>query len=99
MTPDQFLSFAGPLPEPMLLLLGDGLIIAGNRAVEERTGIPIGALVARNLVDVVTSPLSEVTHYLRLCCRSRSLVLGALTLTDGDNRQVDCRSEGALLSP
>ena len=99
MTPEHFLTFADPLPEPTLLLSGDGLILAGNRAIEERMAISLGTLRGKRLADVVKEQPDEVSHYLRLCCRSRNLVLGALTLKGNEGQEVPCRLEGALLRP
>ena len=98
MTPEQFHLFADPLPEPMLLLTGSGLLLAGNRAVEKRLGYSPSDLVGKNLADVVADPPEEVTHYLRSCSRSRSLVLGSLQMA-GQGGGISCRAEGALLRP
>lgn len=71
MTPEQFRTFADPLPEPMLLLTGSGLVLAGNRAVEKRLGIGLANLRGRNLADAVVNTRDDVTHYLRSCSRLR----------------------------
>ena len=99
MTPEQFLLFADSLPEPMLLLAGDGLILAGNRGVEERLGISVSLLQGKRLAEVVVDSPDEVSRYLRLCCRSRSLVLGAMRLQIEGSDEIACRLEGTLISP
>jgi len=99
MTPDEFLLLTSPLPEPMLLLTGDGLILAGNRAVEERLGVPLSTLRQRRLAEVVSEPPEEVARYLLHCSRSRSFVLGALRLVRSDGGEVTCRAEGAVIRP
>lgn len=105
MTPDQFLLFADPLPEPTLLLADDGLIFAGNRAVEQRLGIPVSRLEGKRLAEIVDESPDKVSHYLRLCCRSRNLVLGAMRLrvegVEGSEgvEGVVCRMEGGVLCP
>ncbi len=99
MTPEQFLTFADPLPEPMLLLTGGGLVLAGNRAVEKRLGVALNTVRGKTLADVVADPPDEIAHYLRSCSRSRSLVLGSLDLLGGDGEGVSCRTEGTLLRP
>ena len=96
MTPDQFLTLADPLPEPMLFLTGSGLILAGNGAVEERLGLSLPTLRGKHLTEIVTDSADEVAHYLRACSRSRALVLGSLVLVTGG---VTCRTEGTLLRP
>lgn len=98
MTPESFLAFADPLPEPMLLLAGSGTILAGNRAVETRLHIPLYEVRGKNLADVVAESPEEVVNYLRACSRSRSLVLGALVLL-AEGQEVACRTEGTLISP
>jgi PAS domain S-box-containing protein len=98
-TPEQFLTFADPLPEPMLLLSGSGLVLAGNRAVEQRLGVALHEVLGKNLSEVVADPPDEIAHYLRSCSRSRSLVLGSLNLLRGGGAGVSCRTEGALLRP
>lgn len=99
MTPEQFLTFADPLPEPMVLLTGNGLVLAGNRAVEKRLGVRLVELRGKSLVQIVVDPPDEVSHYLRSCSRSRSIVLGSLTLRKGEGENIPCRTEGTLLSP
>lgn len=99
MTPDQFLLFADPFPEATLLLRDDGLILAGNVAIEARLGIPVSALRERRLAEVVREPGEDVSHYLRLCGRSRSLVLGAITMRQDNGADIDCRAEGTVLRP
>jgi len=97
-TPEQFLLIADPLPDPMLLVSGDGRILAGNRAVEGKFGVSAHALKGRSLADVAAEPPGEVDHYLRLCARSRSLVVGAMVL-HGDGGGIACRTEGCVLRP
>ncbi len=98
MTPDQFLLIADPLPDPMLLVSGDGRILAGNRAVEGKFGVSAHSLKGRSLADVAAEPPGDVEHYLRLCSRSRSPVVGALAL-HGDGGGIACRTEGCVLRP
>jgi PAS domain S-box-containing protein len=98
-TPDQFLLIADPLPEPTLLLSGDGLILAGNRATEDRLGVRLTGLRGRRLGEVVADPPGEVSHYLRACSRNRKMVLGALTLLGEGGANIACRTEGALVRP
>lgn len=99
MTPDHFLVFADPLPEPMLLVSGDGLILAGNRAVEERLGIALGVLRGRDIAAVVADSPGEVGEYLRTCSRIRGLVLGSLVMLVPGRDSIICRAEGTVLRP
>jgi PAS domain S-box-containing protein len=98
-TPDQFLTFADPLPEPMLLVSGGGLVLAANRATEGRLGVAPRDLRGKRLAEVVAEPAEEVAHYLRACSRNRKLVLGALTLHGPAGEAIACRAEGAVLRP
>jgi PAS domain S-box-containing protein len=95
-SPDDFLAWAGALPEPTILATTNGKVLAANRAVERRLGVPRTALVGQQLADVVSDPPDRVADYLRACSRSGELVLGALTLTHG-GREIPCRCEGAVL--
>lgn len=97
MTPEQFLTFADSLPEPMLLVLSSGLVLAGNRAVEKRLGIALDEVRGTNLSDVVSDSREEVVTYLRSCARTRSLVPGSLTLLPNGDEALPCRAEGTLL--
>lgn len=99
MTPEQFLSFSDPLPEPMLLLSDDGLIHAANRAFGERLEISVSALQGKRLAEVVMESPNEASRYLRLCCRSRSLVLGAMRFQIDGGEGIACRMEGSLVCP
>lgn len=99
MTPQQFLQFANPLPEPTLLLLGNGTILAANRAVSERLSLSSQDVCERSLTSVVGEPAIEVEHYLRNCSRSRKMFLGALTVVDTNGRKLACRAEGAVVIP
>ena len=99
MTPEQFLIFADPLPEPMLLVTGGGRVLAGNRAVDERLGLSVHTVRGKNLADVVADSNDEIAHYLRSCSRSRSLVLGSINVLGAERESVACRTEGTLLQP
>ncbi len=76
MTPEQFLTFADPLPEPMLLLSGGGLVLAGNRAVEQRLALALPTVRGKNLADLVGESAHEIAHYLRSCSRASSRTRG-----------------------
>ena len=99
MTPEQFLAFADPLPEPMLLLTGYGVVLAGNSAIEGRLNVKRVEVIGRHLAESVQNSPDEVSHYLQLCSRSRSMVLGSLSLRTQSGHEVACRIEGTLLRP
>jgi PAS domain S-box-containing protein len=93
---EQFLQLADLLPEPLLLIRRDGIILAGNQSVGRRLGIPPGSLRSRRLGDIVSDSPEEVARYLRDCSRNRQLVPGSLTLLANGQPGIACRSEGAL---
>jgi PAS domain S-box-containing protein len=95
-SPDDFLAWADALPEPTVLAAATGRVLAANRAVERRLGLPRTALVGQQLADVVSDPPDRVAEYLRACSRCGDLVLGALTLNHA-GREIPCRCEGAVL--
>lgn len=99
MTAASFLIFADPLPEAMLLLSTSGVVLAGNRAVEQRLGVALVNLRGKQLADVVADAYCDVDEYLRSCCRSGSLVPGSLELLATNGTRVSCRTEGARLQP
>ena len=99
MTPEQFLEIARVLPEPLLLISGQGQILAANPAATAILGLPSQALQRVKLWDLVTNPSEQVKGYLNACARSREMVLGALTLQRKDGQTSDYRCEGAVLRP
>ncbi len=92
----EFSVFADPLPEPTLLLSGDGRLLAGNPAFEG-LGISLRQCHGRPLAHLTIDSEDEVTRYLKRCARSRSFVLGALLLRGHDGLALPCRTEGCLL--
>ena len=92
----EFSAFADPLPEPTLLLSGDGRILAGNPAFDG-LGLEPRPFQNRPLADLSLDPEHEVARYLKRCARTRSLVLGALVFRDSHGLAVPCRTEGCLV--
>ena len=99
MTPEQFLEFARPLPEPVLLILGNGQILAANPSFSRMVGLHCQTLQKKMLFDLVTNPSEQVKQYLRNCSSSREMVLGSLTLSANNGETCLCRSEGAAIRP
>jgi PAS domain S-box-containing protein len=96
-TPETFLQTSDLLPEPTLLVAGGGAVLAANQASRERLGLAPRTIRGRPLAEFVTEPPGEVKRYLRLCSRSRQMVLGALTVSG--EKLLPCRAEGAVLRP
>lgn len=95
--PESFLLFAGPLPEPMLLLSGSGLVLALNQACEERFGVDALKCRGKRLACMVVEPPDEIARYLLLSSRSRQVVLGGMTVRGRD--EIACRAQGSAVSP
>jgi signal transduction histidine kinase len=87
------------LPEPTLLLLGDGRIQAVNPPLLHILGVTSEALRERNLQEFVTTPPERVRDYLRTCARSRQMVLGTLALAVAGGAVEEYRCEGAVVRP
>ena len=62
------------LPEPALLVTGDGLVIAASPACREIFGPEI--LEGRALAEYVATPSADVAEFLALSARSRQVVDG-----------------------
>ena len=99
MTPEQFLEFARLLPEPVLLISGNGHILAANPSFSRMVGLHCQTLQRKMLFDLVTNPSEQVKQYLRNCSSSREMVLGSLTLSANNGETCLCRSEGAAIRP
>ena len=96
---EQFRQFANLLPEAMILLSGDGTILATNPAVEDRLTLPLRELQGKRLADLASDAPDVIANYLRTCARSRQMVLGSLMLVPQDGGQIPCRCEGAVYRP
>lgn len=93
---DEFTRFAELLPEAMLLLGGDGRILAVNRQLSTLlAGVPAAELVGRDLAEVAATPAAEVAGWLRTCARTRELMPGTLEFTLPNGRSLLCRAAGA----
>ncbi|HWQ14068.1 MAG TPA: ATP-binding protein [Roseiflexaceae bacterium] len=99
MIAEDFLAIARALPEPMLLLAGDGRILAANPAACQLLGVRGEALSGRTLPDLATDPAEQVAAYLAACARSGAMVMGALTFQMPAGETVLCRCEGAVVRP
>jgi signal transduction histidine kinase/ActR/RegA family two-component response regulator len=98
-TPEQFLEFARPLPEPMLLVTGQGQILAANPAFTRLFGMHQQPLQAKALFEIATDSAEKIKQYLRACSGSRDLVLGSLTFRSSHEETCECRCEGAVIRP
>ncbi|MEM9003201.1 MAG: ATP-binding protein [Cyanobacteria bacterium P01_F01_bin.86] len=99
MTPNQFLKIAQVLPEPMLLVTNTGEILAVNRAAVKLLARKSQELVGQYLTAFVTDTSERVIDYLRICSQNRQMMLGALTIRQGPETKILCRSQGAVIQP
>jgi signal transduction histidine kinase/ActR/RegA family two-component response regulator len=99
LTPEQFLELAKVLPEPSLLITGDGQILAANPPVTKTLGLRRQELEGKMLVELVTNPPEKVKQYLGACSRSREMVLSSLTFRNTEGQPCLYRCEGAVLQP
>lgn len=94
-TVEAFRRFADLLPEGMLLLAGDGTVLAANAALGRRVGCPAESLAATPLAALVTEP-SAAEALVAAWTRSERFVPGDLTLRVGAET-LRCRAEGAAV--
>ncbi len=99
MTPEQFLELARVLPEPLLLVSGEGQLLATNQPVTDMLGLRRQELRGKMIFELVTEPANDVVKYLQACSSSRAMVIGSLTLRKNDGQTLICRSQGAVIQP
>jgi PAS domain S-box-containing protein len=99
LTPEEFLQLGDALPEAVLLVSGDGCILAGNRAAGKRLSCPSRELVGRRLDALVATPAGKVHEYLVACSRSPAPVPGLLEFRLPGCKVLPCRCEGWLIRP
>jgi PAS domain S-box-containing protein len=98
MPPEQFLQFAAELPEAMLLLRSDGMIVSANSSACRCLGCPCEELIGQRLQDHLADAPEKVEQAIRVASRSRSLSVGGLTIQNATGR-ASFRSEGFLVEP
>ena len=95
MTPDAFRSFADSLPEAMLLVSGDGTIVAANRRLAECLQQAPEALVGTPLTALAVDE-REAVRLLEEWSRNSPLPPGMLTVRVG-GEPVRFRAEGTVI--
>jgi PAS domain-containing protein len=87
------------LPEPHLLVSGDGTIREANRAAHAILGYG-SRLVGRNLSDISPEAPEKLRAFLRRCSGSRSVAMTVLRLLKNrGHRIVGFRCEGGIVVP
>ncbi|HYW20491.1 MAG TPA: ATP-binding protein [Nodularia sp. (in: cyanobacteria)] len=99
MTPEQFLELAKVLPEPLLLVTGEGQLLVGNQPMADILDLRRQEIPEKMIFDVVVESSDHIRNYLQACASSRTLVIGTLTLRDNYGKTLICRSQGAVIQP
>ncbi|MGE0310192.1 MAG: ATP-binding protein [Lautropia sp.] len=87
------------LPEPALLVDGDGVITCANRAFVRMAGHGDAALEAVSLASLVRDDAQKVAAYLRSCARSRQMVPGAFRWARAVGDALAVRCDGMVVRP
>lgn len=99
MTPENFLEFAKVLPEPMLLMEGNGRILASNPSFSKLLRLQHQISPGTMLFEMVADATEKVKYYLRACSSSREMVLGSLKFNLSNGEACLCRCEGGVIQP
>jgi PAS domain S-box-containing protein len=99
MLQDQFLLFAGTLPEPLFLLTDEGEILEANAAAHRLLGVAARGLRGIKLHDLAQEDSGKLDQCLRLWARSREMLPAALHLRHADGGNEKCHCGGALIQP
>jgi PAS domain S-box-containing protein len=97
--PPGFSQVADPLPDALLLVDGDGLLVDLNPSASRLFGYPRDQLKGQPLARFCASEPNVVLDVIKAGSRSRSLVPGALKIAVAGSEPLDCRCEGCLYSP
>ncbi|HZH28996.1 MAG TPA: HWE histidine kinase domain-containing protein [Azospirillaceae bacterium] len=84
------------LPEPVLLLSREGVVLHANDAFERATG-GRRPVVGHHLQDMVVTPADDVAAFLRRCAGSLQPVPGGLTFAVSGQPPVRMRCDGATV--
>ncbi|HYP26733.1 MAG TPA: ATP-binding protein [Blastocatellia bacterium] len=99
MTPEQFREFAKLLPEPLLLLSGEGRILASNSSATDLFGLRDEELIGKPLSEFAVDPPEKLFQYLRACSRTSQRIINTLNLRTADQKVSRMRSEGSVVKP
>ena len=97
--PDGFRELADLLPEAMLLVSGDGVLLAANRAAVGLLGRDAGELAGVPLARFCAEDGQAVAAVIRAGARTTRLVPCNLTVIKPDGSRMPCRCEAAVYRP
>jgi PAS domain S-box-containing protein len=92
------INLADALPEAVLIVAVDGLILDANRAAISLLCRPLDAIIGHGLLDISSKSPDALKAFLHASSRSRERVVDSLTVAS-DGVAVKCRAEGFLLKP
>jgi PAS domain S-box-containing protein len=91
-------SILDSVPDMILLISGDGVVLCANRAFVQTIGPPASGYVGRRIIDLIEGSTESARRFLSRCASTKSPMLGTLTFRRINDAGVDCRSDGALLA-
>jgi PAS domain S-box-containing protein len=96
MEPDPFRQLYDILPEPILLVRSDGVLLSVNAAAAQLLGCPASGLLGRTLREITLDTDDKLTRLFRTWERSRKLLPGGLVFCVDGGTTIDCQVEGGL---
>ncbi len=99
MSPEEFVVFAGPLPDAMCLIDAHGQILAANAATSRFLETDLNVLRDLTLFDLANESHAKVEQTLRNWARSRVMTPGPLKVCVNKNKIIPCNCSGSLIQP
>jgi signal transduction histidine kinase/CheY-like chemotaxis protein len=96
---EQLLRSGDLLSVPIVLVSADGIILALNKAVQDRLGLVSSDIAGRRLSEIAGNDEAKVSAYLRACARSGGLLPGSVRLPNKLGSSTICRCDGAVVEP
>jgi signal transduction histidine kinase len=85
------------LPEPALLVHGDGEVVAANASARAALALDFERPEGVNLLDIIVSPREILSTYLRICARSLSPMPGAFSVHRRTSLPTDHLCKGCIV--
>ena len=99
MSPEQFVTFATPLPESLCLIDSSGQILASNPAAAIFFGVTPETLNGKKLFELSTDNKEKIEQTIRTWSRSRETTPGPLTIRSTNKQTISCICYGSLIQP
>ncbi len=97
MTRNNFLEFANLLPEIMLLIDPQGLIIAANSAAQQKLFLPADNSKTLDFFSLSTSSKEIIVRFFKTCISSHEFVFADITLRCPANKTIETYTEGCRI--